>query len=199
MGTPWPGLRRIASEKGASSVAQNGLGHANATASATPKVSLNLDALPRYLGIMRIAPPASPSDVKWLSLRSRLWPQASEAEQLRDMGEALARGHCVRLAFAQNGSAAGFVEASKRVDYVNGTSTSPVAFLEGLYVEPTSRRKGVARALVAEIERWALAERCSELASDSPLENVVAHAAHRALGFEETERVVYFRRVLRGA
>src|SRR5437867_10985006 len=149
------------------------------------------------LDLMQIAPPVSSSDVEWLSLRLRLWPHAAEAEHLHEMGDALARGHCVRLALTSRGSAAGFVEASKRVDYVNGTSTSPVAFLEGLYVEPTSRRKGVARALVAEIERWALAERCSELASDSPLENVVAHAAHRALGFEETERVVYFRRAVR--
>ena len=96
-------------------------------------------------------------------------------------------------------AAIGFVEASKRIDYVNGTSSSPVVFLESLYVEPASRRKGVARALVADVERWALAERCSELASDSLLENLAAHAAHRALGFEEMERVVYFRRAVQGA
>jgi hypothetical protein len=58
------------------------------------------------------------------------------------------------------------------------------------------RRKGIARALVAGVEQWALAERCAEIASDSPLDNVVAHAAHRAFGFEETERVVYFRRAV---
>jgi aminoglycoside 6'-N-acetyltransferase I len=104
----------------------------------------------------------------------------------------------VRLAYTPDGSAVGFVEASQRVDYVNGTSTSPVAFLEGLYVEPSARRKGVARAFVAEVERWAAAQGCSELGSDSPIDNVTAHAAHRALGFEETERVVYFRRAVRG-
>jgi len=143
---------------------------------------------------VQIAPPTTPGDPKWLELRSRLWPGASESEHLREMTDVLARGHHVRLAFAPQGSAIGFVEASKRIDYVNGTSSSPVVFLEGLYVEPASRRKGVARALVADVERWALAERCSELASDSLLENVAAHAAHRALGFEEMERVVYFRR-----
>jgi aminoglycoside 6'-N-acetyltransferase I len=148
---------------------------------------------------MQIAPPASSNDVKWLSLRSELWPHATESEHLREMGDVLARGHCVRLALTPRGSAVGFVEASKRVDYVNGTNSSPVVFLEGLYVAPTSRRKGVARALVAEVERWALAERCSELASDSALENAAAHAAHLALGFEETERVVYFRRAVHGA
>ena len=148
---------------------------------------------------MQIVHPASATDLAWLSLRSRLWPDGTESEHLRYMADALARGHCVRLASAPDGSAIGFVEASQRVDYVNGTSTSPVAFLEGLYVEPSARRRGVARALVAEVERWAAAQGCSELASDSPIDNVTAHAAHRALGFEETERVVYFRRAVRGA
>jgi len=115
------------------------------------------------------------------------------------MADALERGHFVRLASAPDGSAVGFVEASRRVDYVNGTSTSPVAFLEGLYVEPFARRKGVAQALVAEVVRWAAAQGCSELASDSPIENVAAHSTHCALGFEETERVVYFRRAVHGA
>jgi aminoglycoside 6'-N-acetyltransferase I len=115
------------------------------------------------------------------------------------MADAIARDHFVRLAISTNGSAVGFVEASKRVDYVNGTNTSPVAFLEGLYVEPATRGNGVARALVGAVEAWAAAEGCTELASDSPLENVVAHAVHRALGFTETERVVYFCRPVHGA
>ena len=148
---------------------------------------------------MQIASPAGPGDARWLLLRVQLWPQASETEHLHDMRDALARGHFVRLALTQRDSAAGFVEASTRVDYVNGTSSSPVAFLEELFVEPAMRRKGIARALVAEVERWALSEGCSELASDSLLESASAHAVHRALGFEETERVVYFRRALRRA
>lgn len=145
---------------------------------------------------MEIAPPASPADPEWLLLRVRLWPQAPEAELLRDMEDALARGHFVRLAYASSGAAIGLVEAARRVDYVNGTSTSPVAFLEGLYVDPVWRRKGVARALVSEVELWAVSLGCTELASDSPLENVTAHAAHRALRFQETERVVYFRKAI---
>jgi aminoglycoside 6'-N-acetyltransferase I len=115
------------------------------------------------------------------------------------MADALARGHYVRLAVSASGSAVGFVEASKRVDYVNGTNSSPVAFLEGLYVVQSFRRQGVARALVDSVAKWALAEGCTELASDSLLDNTAAHIAHRALGFEETERVVYFRRALHDA
>jgi aminoglycoside 6'-N-acetyltransferase I len=128
-----------------------------------------------------------------------LWPDGTEADHLRDMAEALARGHFVRLACARDGTAVGFVEASQRVDDVNGTNTSPVAFLEGPYVAPSVRRQGVARALVAEVERWAAVQGCSELASASPIENVPAHATHQALGFEGTERVVYFRRAVNRA
>jgi aminoglycoside 6'-N-acetyltransferase I len=148
---------------------------------------------------MQLSAPQGSSDGAWLALRSALWPGVSEAEQLSGMADALARGHYVRLAVTARGSAVGFVEASKRVDYVNGTSSSPVAFLEGLYVVPASRRQGVARALVQSVVQWALAEGCSELASDSLLDNSTAHAAHRALRFEETERVVYFRRGLHDA
>ena len=148
---------------------------------------------------MQITAPHGSGDGAWLALRLALWPGVSEAGQLSGMTDALARGHYVRLALTAGGSAVGFVEASKRVDYVNGTSSSPVAFLEGLYVVPGSRRQGVARVLVESVMKWASAEGCSELASDSLLDNSAAHAAHRSLGFEETERVVYFRRALHDA
>lgn len=143
---------------------------------------------------MQIEAPGA-GDRRWLALRRRLWP-GSQAEHLRSMADAVARRHFVRLAVAADGSAIAFVEASRRIDYVNGTNSSPVAFLEGLYVEPESRRNGLARALVEAVETWARTEGCTELASDSPLDNAAAHAVHRALGFVETERVVYFCRAL---
>lgn len=148
---------------------------------------------------MRLTAPSGSSDGAWLALRLALWPEASEAEHLAGMADAIARSHYVRMAMAADGSAVGFVEASKRVDYVNGTSSSPVAFLEGLYVQPAVRRSGIARALVGSVVTWALREHCSELASDALLRNSAAHLVHHALGFEETERVVYFRKALRDA
>ena len=144
-----------------------------------------------------LTPPRGSDDRAWLALRIALWPDGSEAEHLAGMADVLARGCYVRLAVTATGSAIGFAEGSKRVDYVNGTTSSPVAFLEGLYVAPEWRRRGVARALVESVVAWALQQGLSELASDSLIDNVAAHAAHGALGFEETERVVYFRRPLR--
>lgn len=87
----------------------------------------------------------------------------------------------------------GFIEASIRSDYVNGAATSPVAFLEGIFVEPHARQSGIARRLVEAVSAWAKVQGLTELASDADLSNTKSHAVHTALGFEETERVVFFR------
>lgn len=92
----------------------------------------------------------------------------------------------------ENDNALGFAEASIRTDYVNGTHSSPVAFLEGLYVQPDSRAQGIARRLVAGVEEWAGEMGCTELASDALVENEGSHKMHEALGFEEAEQVVFF-------
>ena len=62
---------------------------------------------------------------------------------------------------------------------------------------PASRQRGVAGRLVAEVERWAKARGCMELASDTQLENGESQLAHKALGFRETERIVCFAKSLR--
>lgn len=67
-----------------------------------------------------------------------------------------------------------------------------MAFLEGLYVQPASRGQGIARQLVAGVQQLAEEMDCTELASDALLDNQASHAMHEALGFAETERVVYF-------
>jgi aminoglycoside 6'-N-acetyltransferase I len=131
-------------------------------------------------------------------MRHALWPnsarehEADIAALLDDPGETFNL-----IARDDDGSPAGFAEAALRHDYVNGCHSSPVAFLEGIYVAPAARRRGVARELVAAIQAWAVEKGCSELASDAALDNMSSHSMHVALGFEETQRVVYFRRVLR--
>ncbi|HXU32271.1 MAG TPA: aminoglycoside 6'-N-acetyltransferase [Thermoanaerobaculia bacterium] len=131
-------------------------------------------------------------------MRLALWPEGGEAEHLAEMEAFLEEPerYAQFIAVAESGAALGFVEASLRTDYVNGTESSPVAFLEGLYVEPTARRQGTARALVQAVVAWAKSRGCSELASDTQLENVESQAMHARLGFVETERVVYFNMAL---
>ena len=95
-----------------------------------------------------------------------------------------------------NGTAAGFAEAALRRDYVNGCSTSPVGFLEGIYVKPEYRHRGLARLLCRAVEDWARNLGCREFASDVLVDNTGSQDMHRALGFEETDRVVYYRKPL---
>ena len=68
-----------------------------------------------------------------------------------------------------------------------------MAYLEGVYVTPNARRRGVATALIEAVKRWGRAAGCRELASDATLDNDASHAMHRALGFAPTERLVFFR------
>lgn len=133
---------------------------------------------------------------KWHVLRLALWPD--EAPAPADIAGMLAHPgrHANFLAFDAAGSAIGFVEASLRNDYVNGCETSPVGFLEGWYVAPEWRGRGVGSALIESAETWARARGCAEFASDALLDNTGSHRAHLACGFAETERVVYFRKRL---
>ncbi len=134
----------------------------------------------------------------WLLLRKALWPDTSDTEHENEMAGFVAAPdrYGQFIACADDGAPVGLAEVSVRTDYVNGTQTSPVAFLEGLYVVPTARRRGVARALLEAVIAWARASGCSELASDTPFENTVSQKVHSRLGFRETERVVYFNRLL---
>jgi aminoglycoside 6'-N-acetyltransferase I len=134
----------------------------------------------------------------WLMLREQLWPHCSRARHLEQMSGFLAAPHRYAQYIAQDagGVPIGFVEAALRYDYVNGTSSSPVAFLEGIYVVPAARRQGVARVLVACVEQWARGVGCTEFASDADLNNLHSQRMHQALGFQETERVVCFRKPL---
>lgn len=103
----------------------------------------------------------------------------------------------VLLAVDSSGAAVGFAELSIRA-YAEGCSSDRVAYLEGWYVVPDARRRGVGGALVRAAEQWASAQGCTEFGSDAELENTVSAAAHRALGFDEVVRIRCFRKALAG-
>ncbi|RON43455.1 aminoglycoside 6'-acetyltransferase [Pseudomonas frederiksbergensis] len=129
----------------------------------------------------------------WLPLRADLWPDsASDNDHDKQTMLSTPERYLVMTFVNEEGDALGFAEASIRTDYVNGTHSTPVAFLEGLYVQPASRGQGIARRLVMGVQQWAEETGCTELASDALLDNQGSHAMHKALGFAETERVVYF-------
>ena len=134
----------------------------------------------------------------WLSLRRQLWPEGSQDEHLDEMQRFVDQpGRFFQLvAYDADRQPAGFAEAALRTDYVNGTDSTPVAFVEGIYVAPPYRRRGIGTMLIAAIVSWAKACDCTELASDALLDNKASQAMHAALGFEETERVVFYRKLI---
>ncbi len=99
------------------------------------------------------------------------------------------------LAEDVDGRALGIAELSIR-PCAEGCNTSRVAYLEGWYVVPEARRRGVGRALVDAAEHWGRAQDCAEFASDTQIDNDVSIAAHRALGFEDAGLVRCFRKEL---
>jgi aminoglycoside 6'-N-acetyltransferase I len=134
----------------------------------------------------------------WITLRQALWPDDTAKEHDLETAALLDRAAdaIAFLARADNKAAVGFAEATLRRDNVNGCTSTPVAFLEGVYVNPDWRKRGVARLLCRAVEDWAIRLGCSELASDTDLLNTASQLMHVALGFAETERVVFFRRPL---
>ncbi len=133
----------------------------------------------------------------WVSLRVALWPGDSVEHHRAEL--ALFRSNENGIAFVAIDAEdyiIGFAEATLRHDYVNGCETSPVLFLEGIYVRPENRREGVAQALCQAVASWGRDAGCAEFASDALIDNLASHAFHAALGFVETRRVVYFRKLL---
>lgn len=142
----------------------------------------------------RVRPPRAADLPAWAALRAALWPEVDPellASEASDLLHAVDGGVFVAEA---DGQLVGIAEASLRHDYVNGTASSPVGFIEAWYVAPGWRGRGVGRALLRAVEAWTRGLGYTELASDALLDNSASHAAHRACGFEETERVVYFRK-----
>jgi aminoglycoside 6'-N-acetyltransferase I len=143
--------------------------------------------------------PATPQDAAaWLRMRDVLWPDetGSHAQEIqRFFAGKLREPIAVLMAFDDSGAAVGFAELNIR-NYAEDCMTDRVAYLEGWYVEPHARRRGVGRALIEAAEDWGRAQGCTEFGSDALIENDVSAAAHRALGFEETAQIRCFRKNL---
>ena len=134
----------------------------------------------------------------WLRMREALWPEAESASHAREIDEFFAGKLSMPLAALialDDRKPVGFAELSIR-NYAEDCVTDRVAYLEGWYVIPEARRRGVGRALVAAAEQWALAQGCTEFGSDALIDNESSAAAHRALGFVETVQIRCFRKPL---
>lgn len=90
----------------------------------------------------------------------------------------------------------GFAHCSLRNDYVEGTDSSPVGYLEGIFIKPNYRKKGLAKLLLTQCENWSRNKGCTEFASDCELNNVESLKFHLKAGFEEVNRIICFKKQL---
>jgi aminoglycoside 6'-N-acetyltransferase I len=131
----------------------------------------------------------------WAEMRAALWPQESAQEHEHGIDDVLRSERAWGFIAEVDGTPAGFAELAIR-DYANGCASRPVPFLEGIFVGEEFRRRGIGARLLAHAEQFAAARGFAEIGSDAEIANHASHAAHRGWGFVETERVVYFRKVL---
>lgn len=129
-------------------------------------------------------------------LACRLWPHHAVGEMQDELAEALAQENAAFFLDYEGAMAIGFGQCQLRYDYVEGTDSSPVGYLEGIYVEENFRRQGRAKALLAACESWAKAKGCTEFASDCELDNGKSLQFHLNVGFEEANRIICFKKKL---
>ncbi len=128
-------------------------------------------------------------------LAANMWESNTIDELKQDFDEYIKCGGALFLAW-HNNRAVGFAQCGLRHDYVEGASSSPVGYLEGIFVEKKFRRQGIAEKLLAACQDWAKEQGCSEFASDCELGNEDSLKFHLKLGFEEVNRIVCFTKKL---
>ena len=136
---------------------------------------------------------ATSKDVETIaSFALKLWPGHDIDELVEEFQQLLCKNDaCIFLA-KSDGKTVGFAQCQLRFDYVEGTQTSPVGYLEGIFVEQNFRGKGIAKQLLANCQSWAKENGCSEFASDCELSNTTSQSFHKSAGFVEANRIVCY-------
>ena len=136
-----------------------------------------------------IKPVSDENKEEWAQLAAALWPGLCASEALQELADGKHRNEFLYYA---DGQPAAFMSLSLRHDYVEGAESSPVGYLEGIYVRPGHRRKGIAKELVQFAKQWARSRGCAELASDCEIGNEASRAFHERTGFAEANRIICF-------
>jgi aminoglycoside 6'-N-acetyltransferase I len=104
----------------------------------------------------------------WKRLRCELWPdgRVDHAPEIAAFfAGTLDEPVAVLLAEDSVGNLVGFAELSLRTDLPTLLG-SRVGYVEGLYVVPEERGRGVARSLLLASREWARQQKCAAFASD---------------------------------
>ena len=129
------------------------------------------------------------NEIEWAELNVALWSDNTIESRLEER----AKGYCEHefLYYIENQPVA-FLSLSLRHDYVEGTDSSPVGYIEGIYVKPEFRSRGIGKELVEYAKNWSLENKCSQLASDCEITNESSRVFHNRTGFKEANTIVCF-------
>ena len=130
------------------------------------------------------------------ALAIQLWPDNDPNGLKEEFLELLKNKNAACFLKYINNKPIAFAQCQLRHDYVEGTDSSPVGYLEGIFVAEEYRKKGYAAELLAECEKWAKTKGCTEFASDCEIDNTDSLRFHIAMGFEETNRIICFKKEL---
>lgn len=130
------------------------------------------------------------------ALCCRLWPSHTMEEMLEEVRVTLRHPQVAFFLAEDGGEAVGFAQCQLRYDYVEGTNTSPVGYLEGIYIREEYRHQGHGRQLLRACEQWAAQQGCREFASDCELDNAESLRFHLHMGFGEANRIICFTKQL---
>lgn len=133
-------------------------------------------------------------DVVRLALK--LWPNHTFEEFHQEFTDYINGASSAVFAAQTDGVTIGFAHVALRHDYVEGTSSSPVGYLEGIYIEENYRKQGYASQLVKACEKWSIEQGCTEFASDIEMDNKKSYAFHINNSFKEANRIICFSKKL---
>lgn len=138
------------------------------------------------------------AEIKDLSLLAnmavKMWQDSSIFELEEEFKEIIHNDNAVVFIKFVDEKPIGFAQCSLRFDYAEGTQTSPVGYLEGIFVYEQYRSNGYAKELLMACEQWAKEKNCSEFASDCELDNHNSYKFHTAVGFTEANRIICFKK-----
>lgn len=126
------------------------------------------------------------------NLAIQMWEDNSIEELTEEFRDYIKSENGVVFLAVLDGEAVGFAQCGVRHDYVEGTDTSPVGYLEGIFVVEEYRRRGLAKDMLLACEKWAKKQGCTEFASDCELENEDSQRFHLKMGFKEANRIICF-------
>ena len=128
---------------------------------------------------------------EWFRMRKGIWPDVPDNYMTFDMDLLLANVDYFVIFACDGDRPIGLTEAGIR-DYGEGCETSPVGYLEGWFVQEEYRGKRIAGLMTQAAENWMREKGCTEVASDTWLDNEPSIRAHVNMGYQEVERLVHF-------